>query len=285
MIRSATASSTRCREVFPSDGFPPLALGLEPELELALALVLEPGALARADVVVMGRSSPSGNELSGPGCPRRRFGGNGHGAACPPGLSERQWGPSPGFQDSPPFTDGGNGALLCPSGAVVGIAWGVRAGRPPGLSERQWGPSPGFQSILLQFGVMGRFYALLGGLWESRGEVSAAAAVRRTAGWSRRESFRGCGGGLPGDAGGLGGRDGGGRPPFSTGFGDPLCPRASWPAATPAASTGRFRRGPTGGGACGGRFRGPALALDGVQGRSGHRRQLRLSPHACLPGW
>ena len=60
MIRSATASSTRCREVFPSDGFPPLALGLEPELELALALVLEPGALARADVVVMGRSSPSG---------------------------------------------------------------------------------------------------------------------------------------------------------------------------------------------------------------------------------
>ena len=65
MIRSATASSTRCREVFPSAGLPPLALGLEPEL--ALVLALEPGALARADVVVMGRSSPSGNELSGPG--------------------------------------------------------------------------------------------------------------------------------------------------------------------------------------------------------------------------
>ena len=44
MIRSATASSTRCREVFPSAGLPPLPLGLEPELvlELEFALVLDP---------------------------------------------------------------------------------------------------------------------------------------------------------------------------------------------------------------------------------------------------
>ena len=88
MIRSATASPARCREVFPPAGLSPLALALEPELVLALAL--EPGALARADVVVMGRSSPSGNELSGPGRPGGVLGGNGCGAACPPGLSERQ---------------------------------------------------------------------------------------------------------------------------------------------------------------------------------------------------
>ena len=116
------------------------------------------------------------------------------GAGRPPGLSERQCGPFPGFQDniyglgqwsaSMPFwgdcgdcggesrrrtparalraamwplsgvsgqssTVWGNGALLCPSGAIVGIAWGA----------------------------------------------AAAAALRRAAGWSRRESFRSCGGG------------------------------------------------------------------------------------------
>ena len=270
MIRSATASPARCREVFPPAGLPPLALG--------------PGALARADVVVMGRSSPSGNELSGPGRPGGVWGGDGRGAACPPGLSERQCGPFRGFRAFL-LRFGAMGLFYAPLGDCGNCVGKSRRRTPARALRAAMRPFPWFQSFLLQFGVMGRFYALLGGLWESRGEVSAAAAVRRTAGWSRRESFRGCGGGLPGDAGGLGGRDGGGRPLFSTGFGDPLCPRASWPAATPAASTGRFRRGPTGGGACGGRFRGPALALDGVQGRSGHRRQLRLSPHACLPGW
>ena len=40
MIRSATASSTRCREVFPSAGLPPPPLWLEPELALVLVLEL-----------------------------------------------------------------------------------------------------------------------------------------------------------------------------------------------------------------------------------------------------
>ena len=83
MIRSATASSTRCREVFPSAGLSPLALGLELELELALvlepdlvlALVLEPGALARGDVVVMGRFSPSGKCVEWSGAPPAAFWG------------------------------------------------------------------------------------------------------------------------------------------------------------------------------------------------------------------
>ena len=171
MIRPTTASSTRCREVFPSAGFPPLPLGLEPEL----ALVLEPGALARADAVVMGRSSPSGNELSGPGAPRRRLGGerprrrtpvrrlraamrplsgvSGHflrfGAMgrfyAPLGRSwesrgesrrsvparasqSRNAAPLRGFRKSPP-TVWGNGALLCPSGAVAEMRrWGWAAG-------------------------------------------------------------------------------------------------------------------------------------------------------------
>ena len=71
------------------------------------------------------------------------------------------------------FTDGGNGALLCPSGAVVGIAWGVRAGRPPGLSERQWGPSPGFQSTSSTVWGNGAFLCPSGGIvgiaWGSLG--------------------------------------------------------------------------------------------------------------------
>ena len=43
------------------------------------------------------------------------------GAACPPGLSGRQCGTSPGFQGgfSPRF--GGNWAFLCPSGAFAGL--------------------------------------------------------------------------------------------------------------------------------------------------------------------
>ena len=45
MTRSATASSTRCREVFPSAGLPPLVLELALVLEPELALDL--GALAR----------------------------------------------------------------------------------------------------------------------------------------------------------------------------------------------------------------------------------------------
>ena len=99
MIRPATASSTRCREVFPSAGFPPLPLGPE------LALVLEPGALAGGDVIVMGRFSPSGNGLSGPGRPWRRFGGIGRGAGRPPGPPEQQCAPFPAFQDKSPPTD------------------------------------------------------------------------------------------------------------------------------------------------------------------------------------
>ena len=49
MIRPATASSTRCREVFPSAGL----LVLDPDLVLEPDLAL--GLLVVGDVVVMGR--------------------------------------------------------------------------------------------------------------------------------------------------------------------------------------------------------------------------------------
>ena len=122
MIRSATASSTRCREVFPSAGFPPLGLEPEPELALVLdpelALVLDPGALARGMCLSWGVFLLRENVLSGPGRPRRRFGGNGGGAGRPSGLSQRQRSPFLGFRVS--STDWGNRARLRPSGAVAG---------------------------------------------------------------------------------------------------------------------------------------------------------------------
>ena len=68
MIRSATASSTRCREVFPSAGLwlrlPELELGFDLELEFALVLEPDLALLAAGDAVVMGRFSPSESVLN-----------------------------------------------------------------------------------------------------------------------------------------------------------------------------------------------------------------------------
>ena len=104
MIRSATASSTRCREVFPSAGLwlrlPELELGFDLELEFALVLEPDLALLAAGDAVVMGRFSPSESVLNWSGAFPAGFGGNGHGAGCPSGLSEPQCGFSPGFQDN-----------------------------------------------------------------------------------------------------------------------------------------------------------------------------------------
>ena len=136
-------------------------------------------------------------------------------------------GPFPGFQGAL-STVWGNGALLCPSGAVVGNCVGKSRRSVPARALRAaMGPFPGFQGAFLRFGAIGRFYAPLGQLWESRGEVPAqdarqgsqsgngalsgvsghlfyglgqlgvsmplwgvcgAAALRRTAGWPRRGS-------------------------------------------------------------------------------------------------
>ena len=204
MIRSATASPARCREVFPSAGLPPLALGLELELalvlvlepELVLALALEP-ELVRADVVVMGRSSPSGNELSSPGASPAAFWGERSRRSVPARALRAAMRPL-SVVSGLLLQFGAMGRFYAPLGRLRGIARGsIGAGRPPGLSEPQCGPFPGFQGFFLRFGAMGRFYAPLGRLqgvaWGSRG---AAAAVRRGCRGGPGGEFRGCGAGI-----------------------------------------------------------------------------------------
>ena len=110
------------------------ALVLDPELALELALVLEPdlalGLLAGGDVIVMGRFSPSENVLNWSGASPAGLGGTVTAQDARQGSQSGNAAPCRGFRTI--FTDWGDGALLCPSGGIVGIAWGsIGAGRPP----------------------------------------------------------------------------------------------------------------------------------------------------------
>ena len=160
------------------------------------------------------------------------------GAGRPPGLSERQCGPFPGFQDN--IYGLGQWSASMPFWGDCGDCGGsLGAGRPPGLSERQCGPFPGFpgfQDNLVwgKWGASMPFWGDCGDCVGSRGGCGVEEGCRVVPAGEFPELRRGvclakpAALGRPG--GGIGGRDGGDGgdgPPFSTGFGDPLSPRAS----------------------------------------------------------
>ena len=275
MIRSATASSTRCREVFPSAGFPPLGLGPWSRARwpggcdrhgefFSFGKCIEwsgasqaafwgersrrrtPARALRAAMRPL--SGVSGQYIYGLGqwsasmpfwgdCGDCGDCGGSLGAGRPPGLSERQCGPFPGFQDNI-STVWGNGALLCPSGGIVGIAGGVSAqDARQGSQSGNVAPFRGFRTIfhgLGQWGASMPFWGDCGYCVGSRGGCGVEEGCRVVPAGEFPELRRGvclakpAALGRPG--GGIGGRDGGDGgdgPPFSTGFGDPLSPRAS----------------------------------------------------------
>ena len=243
MIRSATASPARCREVFPSAGLPPLALGLE--LELALVLVLEP-ELVRADVVVMGCSSPSGNELSGPGRPGGVLGGTATAQRARQGSQSGNEALS-GVSGRLSLQFGAIGRFYAPLGDCGNCVGKSRRRTPARALRAAMGPFPGFQGAFYSLGQLGASmppWGIVGIAWGSPGagrppglserqwgpfrgfraflQFGAIgrfyAPLGRLRGCGVEEDcrvvpageFRGCGGGLPGCACGPGGGRGGG---------------------------------------------------------------------------
>ena len=140
---------------------------------MVLVLALEPGALVRADVVVMGRSSPSGNELSGPGRPRGVLGGTAAAQRVHQGSQSGNAAPFRGFRAFPP-TVWGNGVLLCPSGGIVGIARGVPAQRARQGSQSGNGALSGVSGPFYSLGQLGASMPLWGGRANRAGSPGAA---------------------------------------------------------------------------------------------------------------